>query len=139
MYTCITNPIKAVIFLLLIGILYNKVMEPTNRYPYRRKLVITVRSFPLLMVWPWIGRPRCTPSNNEIVFILVYLQWILLLSKPPLAEDKPLHPLLRLVSTKNTASMMRSISKDYISKSLIDKQNITLIQISLIILVLSNM
>lgn len=84
-------------------------MEPTNRYPYRRKLVITVRSFPLLMVWPWIGRPRCTPSNNEIVFILVYLQWILLLSKPPLAEDKPLHPLLRLVSTKNTASMMRSI------------------------------
>lgn len=99
-------------------------MEPTNRYPYRRKLVITVRSFPLLMVWPWIGRPRCTPSNNEIVFILVYLQWILLLSKPPLAEDKPLHPLLRLVSTKNTASMMRSISKDYISKSLIDKQNI---------------
>lgn len=115
-------------------------MEPTNRYPYRRKLVITVRSFPLLMVWPWIGRPRCTPSNNEIVFILVYLQWILLLSKLPLAEDKPLHPLLRLVSTKNTASMVRSISKDYISKSDWQaKYYINSNTVSLIILVLSNM
>lgn len=115
-------------------------MEPTNRYPYRRKLVITVRSFPLLMVWPWIGRPRCTPSNNEIVFILVYLQWILLLSKLPLAEDKPLHPLLRLVSTKNTASMVRSISKDYISKSDWQaKYYINSNTVSLIIIVLSDM
>lgn len=129
MYTCITNPKLSYFYSSLESYTIKSDMEPTNRYPYRRKLVITVRSFPLLMVWPWIGRPRCTPSNNEIVFILVYLQWILLLSKPPLAEDKPLHPLLRLVSTKNTASMMRSISKDYISKSLIDKQNITSIQI----------